>query len=828
MSTRTRARARPARVVPPPDFAPTTATLVDSAFDDPNWIFEPKFDGLRVLVRFDGERLALVSRNEKPQEEMFPDVAAALRAALGRPAVLDGEVVCFDDEGRTSFRALQQRFHLLDPDEIRARAERFPASICLFDLLWLDGRDVTGEPLTERKRLLRDAVRWSDRVRWTEYQKAEGTKLFREACRRGEEGIIGKLASGTYAGGRSAAWVKVKCLGRQEFAIGGFTDPQRSRVGLGALLVGYYDGDRLAYAGKVGTGYTRETLLALREQLGALERKTPPFDAGEPPAGAGVHWVRPELVAEIAFAEWTVHGLLRQPRFEGLRTDKRPRDCRRERPRHAGDDITEAEASMSNRKSAAPEALAEYEAKRKFDETPEPAPAAAESHKKPIFVIQEHDATRLHYDFRLEAGGVLKSWAVTNKPSLDPAVKRLAVRVEDHPLSYAGFEGTIPEGHYGAGEVRVWDRGTYEPETPVEGALSRGKLSFTLHGEKLNGRFSLVRMGGASAKKENWLLIKGRDEFAVRDPEAEKPKAQAAAARKTAPKVTVTAAGTGDEPRAIAVTNPDKVLYPGAGYTKADVVGYYRKVAPRLLPLLKDRPVTLERLPDGLGPKKPHFWQKNTPASYPDWIPRAELETEGGKTVRYALVNDEPTLLYLVNQGALTFHPWLSRVQSPDRPDFVLFDLDPGTAPFKDVVAVAKRVHEELEAEGREAVVKTSGKTGLHVLVKWRDAGGYDAARAWALEVAGRVAAALPEVATTEVRKAKRRGRVYIDVMQNARGHHAVPPYVLRAVAGAPVSTPLRWDELKAGLDPKKFNLRTAPARFARQKHDPLAALLKG
>jgi bifunctional non-homologous end joining protein LigD len=803
------------------------ATLVDTAFDDPAWLFEPKFDGLRVLVRSDGETLTLVSRNDKPQEGMFPDVAAALRDALDRPAVLDGEVVCFDREGRTSFRALQQRFHLLDTDEIRARAELYPASICLFDILWLDGRDLTGEPLVERKKLLRGAVRWSDRVRWTDFHAGEGKQLFRGACARGEEGIIGKLAASPYVGGRGAAWVKIKCVGRQEFVIGGFTEPQRSRVGLGALLVGYYGGDRLAYAGKVGTGYARDTLLALRKQLGGLERTTPPFDSGEPPAGAGIHWVRPELVAEVAFAEWTAHGLLRQPRFEGLRTDKRPRDCRRERPRATGEDITEAEADMAKKKNAAPEALAEYEARRKFDETPEPAAAAGEPHKKPIFVIQEHDATRLHYDFRLEAGGVLKSWAVTNKPTLDPAVKRLAVRVEDHPLSYAGFEGTIPEGHYGAGEVRNWDRGTFDPETPVEGAISRGKLSYTLHGETLNGRFTLVRMGGASAKKENWLLIKGRDEFARSDPAAEKPKTQAAAARKTAPKVTVTAAGTGDEPRAVAVTNPDKVLYPDAGYTKADVVDYYRKVAPRLLPFLKDRPVTLERLPDGLGPKKPHFWQKNTPASYPDWIPRAALQTGGGKTVNYALVNDEPTLLYLVNQGALTFHPWLSRVQSLDRPDFVLFDLDPGEASFGDAVKVAKKLHEELEGEGREAVVKTSGKAGLHVLVRWREAGDFDAARAWALGVSERVAAALPDTATTEIRKAKRRGRVYIDVMQNARGHHAVPPYVLRAVPGAPVSTPLRWDELKAGLDPKKFNLRTAPARFARQKSDPVAELLE-
>ena len=460
----------------------------------------------------------------------------------------------------------------------------------------------------------------------------------------------------------------------------------------------------------------------------------------------------------------------------------------------------------------APASLNEYQAKRNFRETPEPAPARGRPHREPIFVIQEHDATRLHYDFRLEADGVLKSWAVTREPSSDPAVKRLAVRVEDHPLSYAGFHGTIPAGHYGAGEVRIWDRGTYEPAGPVAAGLDAGRLSFVLHGDKLNGKFSLVRMRGKGGKRENWLLIKGKDEYAKPGPAAE--------AKPARPK---SAAG-GRPPKEIEVTHPDKVLFPDDGYTKADVAAYYRKVADLLLPFLRDRPVTLERLPDGLGPGKPHFWQKNTPASYPDWVPRVELETERGKPVSYVLVNDRPTLLYLVNQGALTFHPWLSRLGDLDRPDFVLFDLDPGPAPFADVVAVAKRLHELLMEDGRDAVVKTSGNSGLHVLVPWREEGGYDAARAWAAGVAGRVVEAMPGKATAEVRKAGRGGRVYVDVMQNARGHHAVPPYVLRAVPGAPVSTPLRWAELKPGLDPKAFTLRTAPARFARMKGDWLAS----
>jgi bifunctional non-homologous end joining protein LigD len=317
----------------PPAPVPMLCTLIAEAFDHPDWVFEPKFDGLRVLVRYDGRELSLISRNQKAQNVPFPDVVAALSRNLKRPCVVDGEVVCFDDRGRTSFRALQQRFHLADLREIALRMARHPAYVYLFDLLYFDRYDVTSLPLRTRKALLRKAVRWTDRVRWTEFEAGKGRRLWQTACMNGEEGVVGKLLASPYFPGRSPWWVKVKCVGRQEFVIGGFTDPQRSRIGLGALLVGYYDGvRRLTYAGKVGTGYTAEALRDLRERLGKLEQEHSPFAAGSPRRTAGVHWVKPALVAEVAYAEWTQHGLLRQPRFEGLRPDKRPAECRRERP----------------------------------------------------------------------------------------------------------------------------------------------------------------------------------------------------------------------------------------------------------------------------------------------------------------------------------------------------------------------------------------------------------------------------------------------------------------------------------------------------------------
>jgi DNA ligase D-like protein (predicted ligase) len=334
------------RSLPPgplPQFVPPMlCTLIADPFDDPDWIFEPKFDGQRVLGRFDGQDVQLLSRYGHDDALWFPEIPGALNQGLDKPALVDGEIVSLDQKGKSSFRMLQQRFHLRDPREIARRARQFPAYFYVFDLLYTDRYDITSLPLIERKKLLREAVKWSERIRWTEFSQRTGVRLFREACRRGEEGIIGKRLDSRYVSGRSRDWIKLKCINRQEFVIGGFTEPQGSRAGLGALLVGYYepDGKTLVYAGKVGTGFSREMLLDLRRRLERLEQSRPPFDKGDPPRGPEVHWVKPELVAEIGFTEWTQNNLLRQPRFEGLRTDKKSREVRREVPEDHGRDAS--------------------------------------------------------------------------------------------------------------------------------------------------------------------------------------------------------------------------------------------------------------------------------------------------------------------------------------------------------------------------------------------------------------------------------------------------------------------------------------------------------
>src|SRR5262245_19432740 len=213
---------------------PMLCTLVKEPFDDVGWIFESKFDGMRVLVRFDGEDLVLLSRNQKSQNRQFPEIVNAFKNRLNRPAILDGEIVCLDENGQSRFRLLQQRFHLEDPAQIEARLKEFPAYLYVFDLLWLDGDDLTDQPLERRKAILKRAVAWSNTIRNTPFVRGKGIQLLRQTCRDGGEGIIAKRLGTPYVPGeRSPDWLKIKCLGRQEFVIGGFTDPQRSRVGLG-------------------------------------------------------------------------------------------------------------------------------------------------------------------------------------------------------------------------------------------------------------------------------------------------------------------------------------------------------------------------------------------------------------------------------------------------------------------------------------------------------------------------------------------------------------------------------------------------------------------
>jgi bifunctional non-homologous end joining protein LigD len=305
------------------------ATLTDRRDFGDDWLLERKFDGERCVARKSGVEVRLESRTARDLTGTYPEVRAAVAGQRDRDLLLDGEVVAFDG-AQTSFSRLQQRLGVRNPSAEQVAA--FPVVFCVFDLLEADGDDLRGRPLLERRARLSRAIRPSAALQLSEAWRDDSQRRFEQACRAGWEGLIAKRAQAPYVPGRSRDWLKLKCVWEQEFVIGGYTDPAGGRTDFGALLVGYYEGGRLRYAGKVGTGYTAATLRDLGARLRGLETFESPFVDARP-IPRGTHWVRPELVAQIGFAEWTNDGHLRQPRFLGLRDDKRPPDVVREQPR---------------------------------------------------------------------------------------------------------------------------------------------------------------------------------------------------------------------------------------------------------------------------------------------------------------------------------------------------------------------------------------------------------------------------------------------------------------------------------------------------------------
>ncbi len=308
--------------------APMLATLTDRPFSDPAWIYETKLDGQRSLLFRQGDDIRLMTRNRKDRTSHYPDLEQAARRAIDADLIVDGEIVAFDGP-RTSFSRLQGRMQNARPSA--ALVAQQPVIYYLFDLLWLDGRDLRSLPLTERKDRLRDAIAFADPIRYSDHLEEDGELGLRAACEQGLEGLIAKRAASPYVAGRSREWLKLKCVLEQEFVVLGWTDPQRSRHGIGALLVGYFDDGDLRYAGKVGTGFNQRELDRLAAMLTKRERATAPLGDTTGVQKKGVHWAKPDLVAQVGFGEWTPDGKLRHPRYLGLRDDKSATEVVRER-----------------------------------------------------------------------------------------------------------------------------------------------------------------------------------------------------------------------------------------------------------------------------------------------------------------------------------------------------------------------------------------------------------------------------------------------------------------------------------------------------------------
>ena len=581
-------RAKPRTARMPLLISPQLATLVETAPEGDDWLYEIKYDGYRMLSRIDNGKVRIFSRNGKDWTARFPRHAEALAKLPVKQAWLDGEMAVFLPDGNTSFQALQN-----------AMDEGTEANVlyAVFDLLYLDGIDWSGRALVERKQQLREllAGRKSPVMFYSEHTEAGGKDAWEHACEHQLEGIIGKRRDAAYLQRRSQSWIKLKCRRGQELVIGGYTEPGGSRSGFGALLMGVRDEkNALRYAGKVGTGFDERTLGSLRKKLARLEQKKSPFADG---AGfqKGVHWVKPELVAEIKFHGWTDDGLIRQGAFIGLREDKP------------------------------------------------------------------------------------------------------ATQVEKE-----------------------------QPENSVAG---------------------------------------------------------------------------------VAISHPERVLYPAAHVTKLDLAHFYESVADWMLPHLLDRPLSLVRCPR--GPAEKCFFQRNAHETMP-------------KRGEFIVADTLPAVEQLVQMGVIELHTWGSRAKRPLSPDRMIFDLDPDPdLPWAAVVNGATLVRTLLNELRLESYVKTTGGKGLHVVVPLRPDHSWKEVKDFSQRVAEHLAATLPEQFTAKMSKALRRKKIFVDYLRNQEGATAIAAFSVRAREAATVSVPLAWGELDAGLKPARFDLKGTLARLKQLKADP-------
>ena len=485
----------------------------------------------------------------------------------------------------------------------------------------------------------------------------------------------------------------------------------------------------------------------------------------------------------------------------------------------------------------------------------------------PRFVVQHHRATGDHYDLRFEVDGTLVSWAVPKGPTLDPTKRRTAFHVGDHPLEYVAFEGVIPEGSYGAGDVVVWDTGTWRPHgtDDARAAVAAGELHADVFGEKLRGRFALVRRGD-SGEREQWLLVHKRDEHAVegwqpgdhprsvltgrtndevladhdRVWRSDLPADRAEVLVRPSPGDVEDALATLAElgPRGtwrvfgrdLPVTNLDKDLFPGrdgeAPITKRELLGYAAAVAPTAVRYLGGRALNMRRHPNGARTKG--FWHKERPDFAPPWVGAWDNpDADEGETRTYAVLDEPAALVWAAQFGVLEWHAWTSRTDQPQRPTYALVDLDPGTdTSWADLLVLARLHRDAFEHLQVSAFPKVTGSRGLQVWVPIARGPGFDDTRAWVERLSRTVGAVVPDLVSWKWEVRSRRGLARLDSTQNAVNKTLVAPYSPRAAAGAPVSAPITWDELDdPDLRPDGFTVRNVLERLA-QRGDLFAPML--
>ena len=670
---------------------PMYATIGTEAPTGSGWSFEPKYDGMRALAFLTPTRVRLMTRNGKDKAKQFPEVAAALGSLgrrLGRRCILDGEVVALERNRPGHFQALQGRFHLKGTTDIESAMRESPAAIVIFDVLADGSENLMNAPWTERRARLETLLEDPpEGVRISE-TSPNGTRMLERARRGGWEGVIAKRSAARYVpGARSRDWLKLKLQHRAEFVIGGYTEPRRTRPYLGAILLGYFDDEgRLRYVGHTGGGFNRESLREMYEQLRRIEQPESPF-MNTPRTNERAHWVKPRVVVEVKFAEWTSDGRLRQPIYLGTRDDKNAMDVHLEK-----------------------ESIQRY--------ATEGAPAKRQR-----------------------------------------GTKRGVAR---------------------------------RPSREVKASAKRGAKTPAKKGTKASKRGSKAKRGSTAKHAES------------RDVEAQLEQLE----RAGRDGVVTVARG-----KSLHVSSLDKIFFEDAGITKGDVMRYYAHVAPILLPLLEGRPLILKRYPNGISGSS--FFQQNA-GTTPAGVRVAEVETEDGTHATRIIGGDLLTLLHTVQLGTIAVHPWQSRLPTIDYPDYSTIDLDPGTGvPFENVVELGRHIRDELESLELTAALKTSGSRGLHIVVPLPARTAYARSAAVAAKIAAIVTAKYPRLATLE-RSLQRRpkGTIYVDAQQNARGKSVASAYSVRERPGAPVSAPLRWDELERNLQIQDFTIATMRRRI--------------
>jgi bifunctional non-homologous end joining protein LigD len=680
---------------PMPGFVePMAATLASRPFSDPDWLFEIKWDGYRVEAVVRDGRVRLFTRSGHDAETYFPGFLAPPTWIDAREAIVDGEVVALDEDGRPDFGILQERI-----SSLRAGQPAGGLVYEAFDLLHLDGRSLLGVPLEDRKRLLRSVLRDDRRVRYASHVEGEGLAFHEAARQLGVEGIVAKLRRSRYEPGRrSPAWLKVKIRPEQELVVGGWTPGEGNARDLGAVVVGVYEGDRLRYAGKVGSGFTARVRADLRRRLEELATDAAPFDPAPERKGElrEVRWVRPELVIRAELGGWSRDNLVRQAAFKGLEVVHDPRTVVRE---HA---VATARA------------------------------------------IDEAESAAERSDYVRSAG--------------------TSVAGDGAPRSESEIGTPVTGGLASRKRTKSDDRRHPVAATPEElDALDRLGAEGTWH------------VGGEMLK----------------------------------------------------LTNLDKVLFaavPGRDeppITKRELIRYFVRIAPAMLPHLADRALNLHRFPNGAD--RAGFWQKDIPAHAPAWLTRwreTGLEGREDRDANDHLIADRvATLAWLGNQAAFEVHAWTSRIDDPWHPTFALVDIDPGArTTWDETLAIARLFRTAFDHLGVRAYPKTTGKRGLQAwipIVPRRYE--YADTSAWVERLSRAVGASVPELVSWEWSKADRKGRARLDYTQNASIRTLVAPYAVRPAAGAPVSAPFAWDELDdPDLRPDRWTVRDVVERVER------------